>query len=109
MITGGRGLAIIKTVREKKLYVELISPNVVNTTATSIVRPGEMFVVAMSTNIIHIGVIKKVDKFVFRRRTLSIILCIKITKNNRMNVKLRGLLNPVNDSILSLVASRDIS
>src|SRR6185295_6081141 len=109
MITGGQGLTVIKTIREKKLYVKLVSPNVVNTTTTNIVRPSEVFVVKMSPNIIHIGVVKKVNKFVFRRRTVSIILCIKITKNNRVDLKLRCLLDPVNNSVLSLITSKDIS
>src|ERR1043165_3732421 len=109
MITGGRDLAVIKTIREKKLYVKLVSPNVVNMTTTNIVRPSGVFVVKMSPNIIHIGVVKKVNKFVFRRRTVSIILCIKITKNNRMDLKLRCLLDPVNNSVLGLITSRDIS
>ena len=109
MITEGRGLAVIKTIREKKLYVKLVSPNIINTTTTNIVRPSGVFVVKMSPNIIHIGVVKKVNKFVFRRRTVSIILCIKITKNNRMDLKLRCLLDPVNNSILSLISSGHVS
>jgi len=91
------------------LYVKLVSPNVVNTTTTSIVRPGEVFVIKMSSNIIHIGVVKKVNKFVFRRGTVSIILCIKVPKNNRVDIKLRCLLDPVDNSVLSLITSRDVS
>ena len=102
-------MAVVKTVRKKKLYIELISPDVVNTTTAVIVRPSKMFVVKMSSNIIHIGVFKKVNKFEFRRRTVSIILCIKITKNNRVDLKLRCLLDPVNNSVLSLIMSKDIS
>ena len=91
------------------MYVKLVSPNIVNTTTTSIVRPGEVFVIKMSSNIIHIGVVKKVNKFVFRRGTVSIILCIKVSKNNRVNIKLRCLLDPVDNSVLSLITSRDVS
>ena len=109
MITGGRGLAVIKTIKEKKLYIKLVSPDVVNMTTTNIVRPSRVFVVKMSPNIIHIGVVKKVNKFEFRRRTVSIILCIKITKNNRVDLKLGCLLDPVNNSVLSLIMNKDIS
>ena len=102
-------MAVIKTVREKELYIKLVSPNIVNMTTASIVRPGRMFVVLVGSNIIHIGIVKKVDKFVFRRRTVHVILCIEITKNDRMDVKLRSLLDPVNNSILDLISSSHVS
>ena len=102
-------MAVVKTVRKKKLYIELISPDVVNTTTAVVVRPSKMFVVKVSSNIIHIGVIKKIDKFIFERKTVNVVLCIKITKDNRMKIKLRGLLDPVNYCVLGLVANSGIS
>jgi len=102
-------LAVVKTVRKKKLYIELISPDVVNTTTAVVVRPSKMFVVKVGSNIIHIRVIKEIDEFIFGRRTVNVVLCIKITKNNRMKIKLRGLLDPVNYCVLGLVADSSIS
>jgi len=78
VITKGRSLTIVKTIRKKELYIELVSPDVVNTTTASIIRPSKVFVVKVSSNIIHIRVVKKINEFVFGRRTVSNVLCIKI-------------------------------
>ena len=102
-------MAVVEIVRKEELYVKLVSPDVVNATTASVVRPSKMFVVEMGSNIIHIGVVKKIDEFIFRRGTVSMILCIEITKDDRVKVELRSLLNPVDYCVLSLVANSYVS
>jgi hypothetical protein len=102
-------LTIVKTVGKKELYIKLVSPDIVNATTASVVRPGKMFVVKMGSNIIHVGVVKEVNKFIFGRRAISMILCIEIAKDYRVKVELGSLLNPVDYCVLSLVTNSYVS
>ena len=79
MITKSAGVAWIKVIWKKKLNIKLISLDVINMTTTGIIGPSMISIVEVCSNVIHIRVIKKVDKFIFVRRTICKVLCIKIT------------------------------
>ena len=54
MITKSTSFAIVKAIKKKELYIEGISPDIVDSTGTCIVRPGMLSIVKVSTNIKHI-------------------------------------------------------
>ena len=79
MITESTSVAWVKIVWKEKLDSELVSSEVVYAAATRVIRPSVMCIIKMCSNIIYVGLIKKVNKLVFVWWTVDRVLCIEIS------------------------------